>query len=70
MSSFHYDQAEWNLASHSLQELPTEPIGIWHTMWPINVPKAHKKMGPDLFFSKHGWGRCGKDEDDSLCRSL
>ena len=28
-------------------------------------PKAHKKMG-GIFFTTW-WGRCGKDEDDSLC---
>ena len=42
----------WNLASHSFQELPTEPIGIWHTMWPINVRKLTKNG--TRFFSKHG----------------
>lgn len=42
----------WNLASHSLQELPTEPIGIWHTMWPINVRKLTKNGTG--FFSTHG----------------
>ena len=44
----------WNLTSHSLQELPTEPIGIWHTMWPINVRKLTKKW--DRIFFKTWWG--------------
>lgn len=34
------------------QELLTEPIGIWHTMWPINVRKLTKKW--EGSFSQHG----------------
>ena len=66
MSSFHHDHAEWNVKlGKSL--VPGAPNG---TDWNLahNVadqrPKAYKKW--DHIFFKTWWGRCGKDEDDSL----